>query len=53
MKRLIIDGKEVFEIDEECLKRRNVPQDCDIEKYHIKNYGCQTMDNDRENKYRD
>ena len=33
MGKLIIDGNSVFEIDEECVKKRNVPKDCDIEKY--------------------
>lgn len=33
MARLIIDGNSVFEIDEECLKRRKPPLDCDVEKY--------------------
>ena len=26
--RLIIDGNSVYEVDEECLKRRNVPTEC-------------------------
>lgn len=38
MKKLIIDGNSVFEIDEECVKRRKVPKSCDIEKY-LKNDG--------------
>ena len=33
MGKLIIDGNSVFEIDEECLKRRKPSSDCDIEKY--------------------
>ena len=33
MGKLIIDGNSVFEIDEECLKRRKPPSDCDIDKY--------------------
>ena len=33
MGKLIIDGNSVFEIDEQCLKKRKVPKDCDIEKY--------------------
>ena len=33
MGRLIIDGNSAFEIDEQCLKKRKVPKDCDIEKY--------------------
>ena len=33
MSRLIIDGNSVFEIDEECVKKRKVPAECDIEKY--------------------
>lgn len=35
MGKLIIDGNSVFEIDEECLKKRKPPADCDIEKYLI------------------
>lgn len=33
MGRLIIDGNSVFEIDEQCLKKRKVPKECDVEKY--------------------
>ena len=34
MGKLIIDGNSVFEIDEECVKRRkNLPKSCDIKKY--------------------
>ena len=33
MGRLIIDGNSVFEIDENCLKRRKIPPKCNIEKY--------------------
>ena len=36
MGRLIIDGKSVFEIDEECIKKRKVPSECGIEKYFVK-----------------
>ena len=28
--RLIIDGNSVYEVDEECLKRRNVPAECRV-----------------------
>ena len=28
--RLIIDGNSVYEVDEECLKRRNVPTECRV-----------------------
>lgn len=34
MGRLIIDGKSVFEIDEECVKKKKVPPECGIEKYY-------------------
>ena len=37
MGRLIIDGKSVFEIDEECIKKRKVPSECGIEKYLLVN----------------
>ncbi|MBQ8624682.1 MAG: hypothetical protein IJ419_00725 [Agathobacter sp.] len=33
MGRLIIDGNSVFEIDEECMKRRRPVPECDVEKY--------------------
>lgn len=33
MGKLIIDGNSFFEIDEQCLKRRKVSKNCDIEKY--------------------
>uniref|UniRef100_UPI004056ECB6 hypothetical protein n=1 Tax=Agathobacter sp. TaxID=2021311 RepID=UPI004056ECB6 len=33
MGRLIIDGNSVFEIDEECVKQKNPPENCDIKKY--------------------
>jgi len=33
MGKLIIDGNSVFEIDEQCLKRRKFPKDCEIDKY--------------------
>lgn len=33
MGKLIIDGNSVFEIDEECAKRKKLPQNCDIKKY--------------------
>ena len=30
---LIIDGTSVFEIDEECIKKKKVPKECDVAKY--------------------
>lgn len=33
MGRLIIDGNSVFELDEECLKRRPPSDNCDVDKY--------------------
>ena len=40
MSRLIIDGKSVFEIDEECYKKKKFGKDCDVEKYmNIDNIG--------------
>lgn len=33
MGRLVIDGTSVFEIDEECVKKKRIPKECDIEKY--------------------
>lgn len=48
MGRLIIDGNSVFEIDEECLKKRRPNVDCDIEKYLIDVNN--TSDTERNNK---
>lgn len=31
MGKLIVDGKSVYEIDEECLKKRKVPTGCKVE----------------------
>lgn len=31
MGKLIIDGKNVYEVDEECLKKRKVPTGCKVE----------------------
>lgn len=36
MGKLIIDGNSVFEIDEECMKKRKLPKDCQLEKYYEK-----------------
>ena len=33
MGKLIIDGNSCFEIDEECIKKRKIPKNCDLEKY--------------------
>ena len=33
MGRLIIDGNSVFEIDEECIRKKKIPKECDVEKY--------------------
>ena len=33
MGRLIIDGNSVFEIDEECIKKKKIPVECNIDKY--------------------
>ena len=30
--RLVVDGNAVYEIDEECLKRRSVPEECEVYK---------------------
>ena len=30
MGRLIIDGNSVYEVDEECLKKKNIPPECGI-----------------------
>ena len=30
MCKLIIDGNSVYEIDEECLKKRHVPEECRV-----------------------
>lgn len=36
MGKLIIDGNSVFEIDEECVKKKQIPKECDVEKYMTK-----------------
>jgi mRNA degradation ribonuclease J1/J2 len=33
MGKLIVDGKNVFEIDEECVRRRRIPKECGIYEY--------------------
>lgn len=33
MGRLIIDGNSFFEIDEECIKKRNLSKKCGLDKY--------------------
>ena len=33
MGKLVIDGNSVFEIDEECMEKREISPDCDVEKY--------------------
>lgn len=38
MGKLIIDGNSIFEIDEECIKKKQIPKECDIEKYIEKNH---------------
>lgn len=35
MGKLIIDGNSVFEIDEECIKRRKPKAECDVDKYLV------------------
>lgn len=33
MGKLIIDGNNVFEIDEDCIKNNQIPDDCNIKQY--------------------
>jgi hypothetical protein len=33
MGKLIVDGKNVFEIDEECVRRKRIPKECGIYEY--------------------
>lgn len=33
MGKLIIDGNSFFEIDEECIRKKRLPQNCGLEKY--------------------
>ena len=40
--RLIIDGNSVYEVDEECLKRRNVPTECRVKEVSNLESGRQT-----------
>ncbi len=44
--RLIIDGNSVYEVDEECLKRRNVPTECRVKR------GCGTSDPERKKSHK-
>lgn len=36
-KMLVIEGNSVYEIDEECLKRRKVPKECEVYEKLVKN----------------
>ena len=36
-KMLVIEGNSVYEIDEECLKRRKVPKECEVYVKLVKN----------------
>ena len=36
-KMLVIEGNSVYEIDEECLKRRRVPKECEVYEKLVKN----------------
>ncbi len=36
MGKLIIDGNSVFEIDEDCIKQKKIPKECDVQKYITK-----------------
>ena len=36
-KMLVIEGNSVYEIDEECLKRRKVPKECEVYENLVKN----------------
>lgn len=33
MGKLIIDGNSFFEIDEECVKKKKISKECDLDKY--------------------
>ena len=33
MGKLIIDGNSFFEIDEECIKKKRISKDCELNKY--------------------
>ncbi len=33
MKKLIIDGKSVYEIDLDCMKKNRIPTNCDVQKH--------------------
>ena len=50
MGKLIIDGNSVFEIDEECVKRRKPTPQCDIEKYLVlEDISLEQQDNKEKN----
>ena len=36
-KMLVIEGNSVYELDEECLKRRKVPKECEVYEKLVKN----------------
>lgn len=44
MGKLIIDGNSVFEIDEECVKKRRPSPACDVEKYLQNEPPCNSFD---------
>lgn len=47
MGKLIIDGSSVFEIDEQCIKKRKIPPNCDLDKYIDKEKSKEVQKNRR------
>lgn len=47
--KLIIDGNSVYEVDEECLKRKRIPRECKIKEALERNAA---RDAEREKNYR-
>ena len=41
MGKLVIDGNSFFEIDEECIKRKQISKKCGIDKYLKEEYKCE------------
>lgn len=44
MKRLVIDGNAVFEIDENCVKQKKIPDSCGVKQYLANQKKKQTKD---------
>jgi len=45
MGKLIIDGNSVFEIDEECIKKKKISKKCGLDKYLNNKFDKSTREN--------